>query len=344
MAQQPWRELLGKITADPRERADLANALGVSTVTLLRWVNGETNPRAQNLRALLKFLPAEYRDQMAGLLTQEFPEYLGDVQIGGESDAAEKIPSDFYASVLEAVIGTRKEQLFFTVSNRILTQMLGQLDPNNLGVALSIALCMPPLDGHKVRSLREVFGRGTPPWQSTLAQESLFLGAESLAGYALMKGRTITAGSKADRLGFYTVRWEAWEESAVACPIIREGRFAGCLIASSTQPGFFLSFRQTLVERYAQVLLLAFEPEHFYDHEDIQLLPMPSVEIQRASTANFRQRLSKVILEASRAGRTVNIEQVERLVWQQLEEELLGFTAQSGEHTISLLPKLEKEL
>jgi transcriptional regulator with XRE-family HTH domain len=339
MAQQTWRELLGRIVVDPQARAELATMLGVSAVTLTRWANGETHPRAQNLRALLKFLPAEYRDQMVELLAQEYPEYLNDIQTIRESDGPEKIPSDFYASVLVAVIGTRKEQIFFTVGNRILTQMLGQLDPNNLGMAVSIAQCMPPAPGQKVRSLREVFGRGTPPWQSTLVQEALFLGAESLAGYALMKGRTITAASKADRLGFYTVRWETWEESAVACPIMREGRFAGCLIASSTQAGYFVSFRQTLVERYAQLLLLAFEPEHFYNHEDIQLLPMPDVEVQLASTANFKQRLSTTILEASRAGRTASIEQVERSIWQQLEEELLSMVVYGSGSDIPLLPK-----
>jgi transcriptional regulator with XRE-family HTH domain len=331
MELQPWRELLGKIIADHQERIRIATALGINAATLVRWANGETNPRLQNLHALLKFLPAKYRDQMSALILQEFPEFLPVADDTEQDVLAGKIPSDFYASVLDAVTVTREEQRFFTISNRILSQALGQLDPNNLGIALSVALCVPPSTGQKVRSLREVVGRATPPWQSTLSQGALFLGIESLAGYALAKGRVYVAENRTDQLGFYTVRWEEWEESAVACPIMREGRYAGCLVASSTQPGYFLLYRQALVGRYAQLLTLAFEPEDFYEQQDIQLLPMPSRQVQFDRATNFRMRLSQAILEASRGGSVMDIKQAERLVWQQLEEELLNSLVHSSE-------------
>lgn len=331
MELQPWRDLLGKIIADHQERVRIATALGINTATLVRWANGETNPRTQNLHALLKFLPPMYRDQMSELIPQEFSEFLPATDDAEQDALAGKIPSDFYASVLEAVTRTRKEQRFFTVSNRVLSQALGQLDPNNLGMALSIAQCMPPLPGQKVRSMREVVGRGTPPWQSTLSHEVLFLGIESLAGYTLTKGRVYVAENRTDQLGFYTVRWEDWEESAVACPILQEGSYAGCLIASSSQPGYFLPFRQTLIERYAQLLTLAFEPGDFYEPQDIHLLPMPSREVQFERATNFRMRLSQIILEASRRGQEIDIKQAERQVWQQLEEELLNTLVLSSE-------------
>lgn len=331
MELQPWRELLGKIIADHQERVRIATALGINAATLVRWANGETNPRLQNLHALLKFLPAKYRDQMSEFILQEFPEFLPSAEDADQEVLAGKIPSDFYASVLDAVAMTREEHRFFTISNRVLSQALGQLDPNNLGMALSIAQCVPPLPGQKVRSLREIVGRATAPWQSTLSQEALFLGIESLAGYALAKGRVYVAHSRTDQLGFYTVRWEEWEESAIACPIMREGRYAGCLVASSTQPGYFLLYRQTLMERYAQLLTLAFEPEDFYDQQDIQLLPMPAREVQFERSTNFRERISQIILEANRKGQVMDIRQAERLVWQQLEEELLTSFVHSGE-------------
>jgi hypothetical protein len=196
-------------------------------------------------------------------------------------------------------------------------------------MALSLALCMHPASGQYVRSLREVAGRGTPPWQSTLTQEALFLGVESLAGYALTKGRTYVAENKDDRMRFYAVRWEEWEESAMACPVMLEGRYAGCLIASSTQPGYFLPFRQALLEQYAGLMALALDAKDFYNHEDIKLLPMPARDVQHERTASFRQRLSQVILDASRNHEELDIEQAERLVWQQLEEELLSGAVQS---------------
>src|SRR5713226_5190944 len=108
MALQPWRELLGKIIADTQERVRLATALGISAVTLIRWAKGESNPRPQNIHTLLRLLPAEYRDQMSELLVQEFPESKSDLKDAEYDDPVGKIPSDFYASVLEAIASTSK--------------------------------------------------------------------------------------------------------------------------------------------------------------------------------------------------------------------------------------------
>ena len=327
-SQQSWRVLLDHLIADPLERRRLANALGINPVTLVRWANGESSPRMQSVSALLRHIPSQYQAQMVGLVTQEYPDVtLRDPSESGDEEG--RIPSVFYASVIDALTKTPESQRFFTISHRVFSQALDQLDPNNLGMALSLALCMHPASGQYVRSLREVAGRGTPPWQSTLTQEALFLGVESLAGYALTKGRTYVAENKDDRMGFYAVRWEEWEESATACPVMLEGRYAGCLIASSTQPGYFLPFRQALLEQYAGLMALALDAKDFYNHEDIKLLPMPARDVQHERTASFRQRLSQIILDASRNHEELDIEQAERLVWQQLEEELLSGAVQS---------------
>lgn len=327
-SQQPWRALLDRLISDPQERRRLATALGINPVTLTRWSNGESSPRLKSLHSLLRHIPPQYQAQMVGLVNQEYQEFsLSDPSESGEVE--DRIPSAFYASVIDALTRTPKSQRFFTISHRVFSQALEQLDSNNLGMALSLALCMHPAPGQHVRSLREVAGRGTPPWQSTLTQEALFLGIESLAGYALTKGRTYVAENRDDRVGFYAVRWEEWEESAAACPVMLEDRYAGCLIASSTQPGYFLPFRQALLEQYAGLMALALDSELFYDHDDIQLLPMPARDIQHQRTARFRQRLSQVILEASRNKQELDIEKAERMVWQQLEEELLTSAVQS---------------
>lgn len=277
-SQKQWRVLLDSLIANPQERGRIATALGINPATLIRWANGETNPRPQNLRALIRHIPSLHQVQMSELIKQEFPDFFSDGT--SSDDDMERIPSAFYASIIEALGKTLRDQRFFTISHRVFSQALDQLDPNNLGMALSIAKCMPPVPGQKVRSLREVAGRGTPPWQSTLTQEALFLGIESLAGYALTKGRAYIAVNRSERLGFYAIRWEKWEESAVACPIMLEGRYAGCLIASSAQPGYFLPFRQRLLEQYAGLAALAFDPEDFYDHQGIWLLPMPARDVQ----------------------------------------------------------------
>jgi transcriptional regulator with XRE-family HTH domain len=332
---QTWRTLLGGIIADQSERQRIAAALGVNIATLIRWAHDETKPRPQNLRTLIKAVPPEYRDQLSELIPLEFPEMAAAGEQAEQDDSTGEIPSKFYESGLTAYINTRKPQRFFTVSNRILKQALSQLDPNLLGMALSIARCMPPSRGQKIRSLREVTGVGTPPWQSTLTQEVLFLGIESLAGYTVMKGRPFAVQNREERLGFLPVRWEEWEESALACPIWFEDRLAGCLLASSSQPGYFLPFRQVLIERYAQFLTLAFDAEDFYEQQDIQLLPMPSRDAQHKQAANFRQRLSEIILQASGNQLAINLEQAERRAWQQLEEELLDLVVPRTEYDSS---------
>ena len=45
-----WRELLGSIISETSERERIANEIGVHTGTLMRWVNGDSMPRQQNLR------------------------------------------------------------------------------------------------------------------------------------------------------------------------------------------------------------------------------------------------------------------------------------------------------
>jgi hypothetical protein len=321
--RQTWRKLLGEIIADTHERQRLAAFLSVNPLSLTRWAQSETNPRPQNLQGLIKSVSPKYREQLFEAILQEFPDIAITIEDPGQADLAEKIPSDFYESVLDAYAQTRKEQRMFTVSNRVLTKALAQLDPNRLGMALSIALCMPPSTDRKIRSLHEVTGVATPPWQSTLTLEALFLGIESLAGYAVTKGRSFMAEKQGGQLGFLPVRWEEREESTIACPIWFENRIAGCLVASSTQSGYFLPFRQTLVERYAQLLTLALDPEDFYEQDDIELLPMPARDVQRKKVADYRQRLSQIILQANRQGQPMSIEKAERQVWQQLEGELL---------------------
>ncbi len=317
-----WRELLGRIIGDVHERQRIATALGINPATLTRWAANETNPRPQNLRELLRALPQQ-RKELLQLIQLEFPEFEADSKVLDQEDPLTTIPAAFYSRVLDAFITTRRSQRFWTVCNLILNQALGQLDPNSLGMAITVAQCMPPSRDGKVRSMREVAGRGTPPWQSTLTREALFLGIESLAGYAITKGRTFSAENRIDRLGFYPIRWEEWEESAVVSPIWFEYRIAGCLVASSTQANYFLPFRQNLIEQYAKLMTLAFEPEDFFDPQDIQLMIMPERKAQQSKASNFRRRLSSVLLEVGRNQQTLDIEQSELLVWQQLEEELL---------------------
>jgi hypothetical protein len=219
------------------------------------------------------------------------------------------------------------QRRFWAISNLVLQQALAQLDPNNVGMSITIAQCMPPSGAeHKVRSLREIKGQGTPPWPANLEPQTMFLGIESLAGYTTMVGYQMTV-NRSDQSARLPAHWLQWEESAVACPIIQGEHVVGCLLASSTQPDYFVPFRQALFQKYTELLLLAFAPEAFYPIQDLMLQPMPSLDVQRAHLSLTRQRISVILLEAAQHRRSITIMDAEQMVWQQVEEDLLSHVA-----------------
>jgi len=313
-----WRTLLENVIADAQERQRVANVLGVNPVTLARWVRGESIPRRDNLQRLVKALPAQ-QQTLTRLLANEFPAF----DLSRDEDVSEQIPAEIYSRILNTYVTTQDAQRTWYLSDLIMQLALGQLDPNNLGAAITIAHCMPPSGiDHKVRSLRQMAGRGTYPWNTFLDQEPLFLGIEALAGYAAAVGHLVAVQSR-DEMTQVSVRWEKWEESAVASPVLLGGRIAGCLIVSSTQPGYFLEFRQKLIRQYTELLTLAFRPEEFYAHQQIELSQMPSDEVQNMRISRFRQRVSEVLQDTFRESRPITMMEAEQIVWADLEAELL---------------------
>ena len=85
---QDWRELLGNIISDPREKQRIAQELGIRTITLTRWVSRESDPRPQNLRLLLNVLPEE-RELLLELIGEEFEDFTA----GAIDDTSKDIPS-----------------------------------------------------------------------------------------------------------------------------------------------------------------------------------------------------------------------------------------------------------
>jgi transcriptional regulator with XRE-family HTH domain len=69
-----WRILLDKVISDPQERQRIAQTLGVRSATLTRWTTNKSNPRQDNLLALLDALP-DYRQQLSDSMKKEFPHF-----------------------------------------------------------------------------------------------------------------------------------------------------------------------------------------------------------------------------------------------------------------------------
>lgn len=323
---ETWRDLLKTITDDQREKQRLLEVLGIKAITLNRWINKESDPRPQNLRNLLSALP-EYRDQLLDLIREEtgFEEFSN----GAIDDTSKEIPAPFYMRVFAARASTTESMRFWSLSNMILQQAIGQLDPDRMGMGIVVVRCMTPSRvDNKVHSLRESVGVGTHPWSSNLEQKGMFLGAESLCGYVVTISRPSTIENIDDKQSLIPAHKVQFEKSASVHPILYAGRIAGCLLVSSTQHNYFLSSsRNALIEQYANLLALAFEPHEFYEPHQIELRVMPNQERQKDYFANFRQRVANTMLEGVRNRRPVSSVIAEEIVWQDLEEELLQLSA-----------------
>ena len=318
-----WRELLADITSTPRERQRLAHELGVSPITITRWIDRQADPRPQNLRHLLDIFP-EYRDFLLESIEEEIPN-IADIETA--DNVAIDIPSAFYARVFNACTTVLESLRFWSICNLIMQEAIGQLDPDRLGLLITVLRCFASTRSKMIHSLRETIAQGTYPWSNNMDQKSMYLGAESLAGYCVSTGMPQQIQNLQDESNPLPAHQTDHELSAAVHPIMFSGRIAGCVLISSTQPDYFISTsRLTLIRKYANLFALAFDPDDFYRQEDIALLPMPPHDIQAGYFAGFRNRVTEAMVKHG----LITI-QAEQFVWEELEEELLRVRMEGGQ-------------
>ena len=328
-----WRMQLGEMIRELSVRERLAERIGVNPITLMRWAADTSSPRLQEIQRLLRALPDQesFRQSM---LRELLGADLAGTEISSPPDLREepremRIPWNFYRETLHAVRDT--PQRFWTICSLVLRQMLTQLDPKQLGMEVIVAQCMPPRDDGKVHSLHECIGMGTPPWPNSYPEEkNLFLGAESLAGYALATGHWVAtsgAGQQAELLPSKEVP-HPFEVSMAAFPIILQGNVAGSLLVSSTQVRAFSRDRLLLIDDYADLVRAAFRDGDFYPTSAIELGIMPHWSVQHRYFSTIQERIQLLLKEARRSERLLDILTAEQQVRQQLEEELLQLQAE----------------
>jgi len=321
-----WRTFLSSIISNSKEKQRIAAELGVKIITLTRWVSGESDPRPHNLRLLLNVLPAQ-REQLLDLIREEkgFEEFSDAIQ----DDTSKDIFAEFYTKLFTTRTSTRANLYYWSICRAILESALERLDPNKVGLSAWVVRCMPPSGPqHKVRSLRESVGIGTPPWGANLDQQAMFLSAESLAGNVVTLYRPAIIEDLDEEHNLLPAAHAEYEKSCAICPILYAGRIAGVFLVSSTQYNYFLPHsRSGLVQSYADLLALAFEPEDFYEPEEIALCIMPSQREQKEYFAPFRQMATTILREASRNNAPVHNEVADMQVWQLLEEKLIQVAA-----------------
>ena len=320
MANEPpvWSVVLQNIIKSTAERKRLASALGMSDMTLIRWANGESNPQRPHLIHLIQILQPRHREDMISA----FEEYYPEIHSWLKGDITETIAPEFFAQVLNVRTMTTESLRFWRISDMVLKQALLQLDPNNIGMAIKLIQCMPPKDG-KIRSIRECAGKGTPPWTADLEHDVLFLGLESMSGYATESRRFVNNNDlrKSKMVPAYQGEFEI---SALAYPIHLEGRIAGCLLASSTQEGYFSQQRVALLGAFSDLISLAFDKKDFYKPSLLELRFMPPPEVQKPIIATFRERVTRKFQTSTRNGARLTNPEVELEVWQEIEDKLLS--------------------
>jgi hypothetical protein len=315
-----WRDMLKDAISDPSERERIARAVDVSTATLIRWSKGVSSPRSQNLGQLQKAFLEEKRPEFVELLSAEF----GPLSQVETPEVPIMVEMSFVRQIWEVRALTLEHLLFWTLCRKVVEYALRQLDVARAGIMISVARCVPSRSG-KVQALRETIRCGTPPWSTDLSSGSLFLGVDSLAGYAVSYGRMQTIDDLRDpRAGFLPLTPEKQEISAAAYPILYTSRIAGCVLFFSTLPEYFHSeARRSLIADYTQLISLAFKPEQFYPLDQIALQVMPSLEAQQAKFSLFQQRVTNLMKEAYKASQVLTRTQAEELIGQQFAEEFL---------------------
>jgi hypothetical protein len=312
-----WRELLGWIASDPIDMQRLVQSLGVRDITIRRWIKRESDPRPQNLRRLLIALP-EHRERFVELIPLEFEDFA-DFTL---DDPHQEIPPKFYTQIFQMRGTVGPTQLFWSLATTVISQALNQLDPENLGMAITVVKCMiTSRPDKKILSLRQSVGQATSPWPGNLEQSAMFLGAESLAGYVVSTCHPSEVQNYKDDNEALPGHQFEQELSAAAHPILYAGRVAGCLLVSSIEPDYFLlPGRLNLVADYAHLVSLAFAPEDFADPARIELRLMPLHSEQRKFFMTFRKRMTDARLKLY-GQHNVDAEQY---VWEGLEKDILN--------------------
>ncbi|GHO82340.1 hypothetical protein KSZ_03460 [Dictyobacter formicarum] len=296
----------------------------MSRTTVQRWRNGENTADPSHVHRLLTALPEQERHQLR-LLMQEDPTLQVPEAPLSVEQASDHIPLHIYEEVLH--LARHAPNQFWLLGGTIVFHALTQLGAaEQEGLEIVIAGCMPPGDNGKIRSLRALGVRGTAPRRTDFHTKEMLLGVESLAGYAAMRQQSILVPDTRDPGTALPLYSQEHERSCAAVPLMWGGKLAGALLVTSNLLDFFTEEKLRLLERYADLVCLAFSQQDFVDSSYLDLATLPGWHIQQTYFNTFRQRVSEEYKRSVQHGSHQELANVEVKVRQKIEEELLQLT------------------
>jgi len=322
---ESWQEYLGQLIKNSQEKRRLAYETHVKPITLSRWAEGKSQPREENLRRLARVLQPDHSLVFLQLIEKHFPSLARENLT--QSLILPEIPSELYAQVLQLYAKIPSALARRNLQDLILERAIEHLDPDGIGMSIVLVCCVPARPDGNIRSLRQIGGIATPPWEKDQERQTIFLGAESVAGSAVMTYRMAEIESR-DSVTFSPAHWTEFENSAVAYPILRQARIAGALVASSPRPHYFTQAHKNLLELYAYLAVLIFEPGDFSDPGDVKLGVMPDFSLQEPFVASFERRVQSKSSQTMANRNYMNQTQIRQNVWQDIADELLQLPGQ----------------
>jgi GAF domain len=318
-----WRDILRHL--DAKEKQCVVREMGIERKTLDRRIHGQTTmPHLKQLRQLLASLSPDTRTHFIEAIQQDphFAKYMSELSL--LAPPAE-IPSAYYAQIMRTFLSTPQSVRFTAISHLALLQAIGLLDREGRGSSITILKCTSPSQGNKVRTLSQQCTLGTFPWSPVIEQHNFFLGAESLAGHAVMtqKACTINDVHTESRPTIHQVYQDEYVKSMAAVPLQAQGSIAGCVLVLSTQPNFFTPVCLALIQHYCDLITLAINEDELYELQQIALDFMPPISVQKEYCARFREQVSQLIRESQHVGSSRHWLEIEREVRQCIETALV---------------------
>src|SRR5713226_637256 len=141
MAEQDWgpfRTLVKERLQDPQAKRRIEQRTDIAPRTLSRWISGETEePDRKRLLSLLAALP-EHRDALLAAIRKALPDFEAPL-IDPATRLIEDLPLDFWVRLHEMNANTPRNLHFASVVNLILLHLQATIDPEHIGIQLTIA-------------------------------------------------------------------------------------------------------------------------------------------------------------------------------------------------------------